>query len=287
MTQVDVSPSDPVVSSEPLISRIASRRSVWQGFQELYEYRSLFLFFTWRDYKVRYKQSLLGMTWAVLRPLIQTLVFTVFFGGMLQLSSDGQPFAAFVLAALLPWQIFSQGVTNASEGLVAHGGMIKKIYFPRMLVPASRILTVLIDFAVAFGLFLVVALWMGLWPTWHYLLLPLAILHVVIFTAGLGLLTSAASVFFRDVRQVVPFTIQTIMFATPVFYSFSAVPEDYQIWYALNPLVGNVLFFRWILLPAEVFPAVPALMSLVISLLVALLGFWVFERSERHFADVV
>lgn len=287
MTQLEVSPSGTVALSEPPVSRIASRRSVWQGFRELYEYRSLFLFFTWRDFKVRYKQSLLGMTWAVLRPLIQTLVFTVFFGGMLQLSSDGQPFAAFVLAALLPWQIFSQGVTNASEGLVAHAGMIKKIYFPRLLVPASRILTVLIDFAVALGLFLIVALWMGLWPTWHYLFLPLAILHVVIFTAGLGLLTSAASVFFRDVRQVVPFTIQTIMFATPVFYSFSAVPEDYQLWYALNPLVGNVLFFRWILLPAEIFPTAPVLMSVALSLLMAVLGFWVFERSERHFADVV
>lgn len=260
---------------------------------EVWRYRELLFFLTLRDIKLRYKQTALGVAWAVLQPLLTMAVFTVFFGKLGGLPSDGQPYALFVLAALLPWQLFAYALTQSSNSLVAEQRLITKVYFPRLIVPVASVLSGLVDFVVAFGLFLIlVALgpimgWFEVTPTLAVLTIPIFVVFAILTALAAGLWLSALNVQYRDVRYTIPFLTQFWMFLTPVAYPASLVPEQYRPLYGLNPMAGVIEGFRWALLGTDA----PdwGLMAVSAGAVVLLLagGVFYFRRMEKHFADVV
>jgi lipopolysaccharide transport system permease protein len=255
--------------------------------RELWRYRELLWFLAVRDMKVRYKQTALGVAWAVLQPLCIMVVFSVFFGRLAQVPSDGLPYPLFALVGLLPWQLFAYALTQASNSLVAEQRLIAKVYFPRLIVPLASVISGLADFAVAFALVVLFMLGYGVVPSWNLLAVPALVLFAVATALAVGLWLAALNVQFRDVRYTVPFLTQIWMFLTPVAYPSSLVPAEYRALYGLNPLAGVVEGFRWALLGQGELPggilAVSALT--VLALLVG--GLYYFRRLERTFADVV
>ncbi|KKS69005.1 MAG: ABC-2 type transporter [Candidatus Daviesbacteria bacterium GW2011_GWA2_42_7] len=255
--------------------------------RELWEYRELLYFLVWRDLKVRYKQTALGVAWVVLQPLFLMLVFTLFFGRLVGVPSDGLPYSIFVYTGILPWQLFSRGLNEAGMSLVANERVITKIYFPRILVPASAVLSSLIDFSVAFIVLVGYMLAYGIQPGFSILALSLFVLLAVMAALGVGLWLAALNVVYRDVRYTLPFLTQIWMFATPIIYPVSVVPEAWRSLYSLNPMVGVVEGFRWSLLGK----ASPAdLMFVVSALIVAAVfigGIFYFQRVEQTLADVI
>jgi lipopolysaccharide transport system permease protein len=217
------------------------------GLRELWDYRELLYFLTWRDVKVRYKQTALGAAWAIIQPLFMMLVFSLFFGRLAKIPSDGIPYPIFTFCALLPWQLFAHALTESSNSLVANERLITKVYFPRLVVPIAAVLGGLVDFAVAFGILLVMMLYYGIVPTWAIVTLPGFILLAVMTALGVGLWLSALNVKYRDVRYTINFLIQFWLFATPVAYPSSLVPEKWRALYGLNPMAGVVEGFRWAL----------------------------------------
>ena len=215
---------------------------------ELWEYRELLYFLTWRDIKVRYKQTVLGAAWAVIQPFGMMLVFTVFFGRLVGVPSDGLPYPIFAYTALLPWQLFSRALTDASTSLVINERLITKVYFPRLLIPLSAVLASLVDFAIAFVLLLGMMVFYGIVPTGSVLMLPLFVLLALMTALGIGFWLSALNAQYRDVRYTLPFLTQFWLFATPVVYPSSLVPEQWRLLYGLNPMTGVVEGFRWALL---------------------------------------
>ena len=215
---------------------------------ELWEYRELLYFLTWRDIKVRYKQTVFGVAWAVLQPLSMMLIFTVFFGNLVGVPSDGLPYPIFAFTALLPWQLFSRALTDASTSLVADERLITKVYFPRLLVPTSAVLASLVDFAIAFVLLLGMMVFYGIVPTIAVLMLPLFVLLALMTVLGVGFWLSALNAQYRDIRYTLPFLTQLWLFVTPVVYPASMVPESWRLLYGLNPMAGVVEGFRWALL---------------------------------------
>lgn len=255
--------------------------------RDLWEYRELLYFLTWRDIKVRYKQTALGVAWAVLQPLFLMLVFTLFFGRLVGVPSDGLPYSIFTYTALLPWQLFSRALNEASMSLVANERVITKIYFPRILVPASAVLSSLIDFCVAFIALFGFVLVYGIQPGFSILVLPLFVLLAVMAALGVGLWLAALNVVYRDVRYTLPFLTQIWMFSTPIIYPVSVVPEAWRSLYSLNPMVAVVEGFRWSLLgkasPADPMFAVSAL--IVVGVFIG--GIFYFQRVEQTLADVI
>ncbi len=277
---------------------------------ELWAYRELIFFLTWRDIKVRYKQTVLGAAWAVIQPFTTMVLFTVIFGGLAGMASNGMPYPVFSFAALLPWTFFSSGFQKASESMVGSANMIKKIYFPRFAVPISCVLAGVLDFVLAFIMFAGIMLYYGLapgtqvdlTPTYHYLYLPLLMLLLVATTLGASLWFAAMNVQFRDVRYIVPFLIQTFMYLSPIIYSTSELPKRWQVLNGLNPMAGVVEGFRWALLhrargavlkPDEALPLTDmqilqmASLSSVVAIVILVTGAFYFKRMERTFADVV
>lgn len=253
----------------------------------LWEYRELLYFLTWRDIKVRYKQSLLGVAWAVIQPLFMMVIFTLFFGQLAGIPSDGLPYPTFTLAGLLPWQLFSRALTDASTSLVVNERLITKVYFPRLLVPASAVLASLVDFAIAFVLLLIMMFFYGIPPTWAMATLPLFILLALITALGIGFWLSVLDAQYRDVRYTLPFLTQLWLFATPIVYPASLVPESWRLVYALNPMVGVVEGFRWALF-GKGSVGNPMLAVSIFAVLVTFLGgLFYFRRIEKSFADVV
>ncbi len=254
---------------------------------ELVDYRELLYFLVWRDIKVRYKQTALGFLWALLQPLFMMLVFTLFFGRLGKLPSDGMPYAVFTLCALLPWQLFAHALSESSNSLVANERLISKVYFPRLLVPLAAVVGGLADFGVAFLLLLGVMAFYGLAPGIAIVALPLLVLFAIATAFSVGLWLSALNVQYRDVRYTLIFLTQLWMFATPVAYSSSLVPAAWRPLYGLNPMVGVVEGFRWALLNrstppgAELFVSIAAVAALLVS------GLYYFRRVERTFADVI
>jgi lipopolysaccharide transport system permease protein len=254
---------------------------------ELWEYRELLFFLTWRDIIIRYKQTMLGATWAILQPFLTMIVFTVFFGMVVKVPSDGLPYPLFYFIALVPWTFFANGLTLSSNSLVSSANMIKKVYFPRLAIPIATILAGLVDFALAF----VVGL--GLMLYYHYplkltalWLLPFLLLALVI-SLGVGLWFSALNVQYRDIRYVVPFLIQVWLFATPIAYPSSMLGEPWRTIYGINPMAGVVEGFRWALLGSTM-PSVPMLaVSAAAALVIMVSGLFYFRRMEKTFADVV
>ena len=215
---------------------------------ELWNYRELLYFLTWRDIKVRYKQTIMGIAWAVIQPLFMMLIFTVFFGRLAKIPSDGLPYPIFVFTALLPWQMFSRALTDASTSLVVNERLITKVYFPRLLVPASAVLASLVDFTIALVLLVGMMFYYGIVPTGAVWTLPLFILLALMTALGIGFWLSALDATYRDVRYTLPFLTQLWLFATPVVYPASMVPDNWRLLYGLNPMAGVVEGFRWALL---------------------------------------
>jgi len=260
---------------------------------ELWEYRELLFFLVWRDIKVRYKQTLLGASWAVLQPLLTMVVFTIFFGNLAGIDSDGLPYPIFSYTALLIWTFFAQGLTQSSQSLVGSANLIRKVYFPRLIIPLSSILAGAVDFAIAFIVLLGMMAYFGIWPSVTIIYLPLLIVLAFAAALGTGLWLSALNVAYRDVKYVVPFFVQMWLFVTPVIYPTSAVTErleHLQIpgwFYGLNPMTGVVEGFRWCLLGVDSHPWPLIAASAGVSILLVITGALYFGRMEKTFADVV
>jgi len=254
---------------------------------ELWRYRDLLLFLAWRDVTVRYKQTALGVAWAVLQPLLTMFVFAIFFGMLARVPSDGVPYALFTLVGLLPWQLFSFALTQSSQSLVAEQRLITKVYFPRLIVPLASVASGLADFAVAFFLVLGAMAFYRVEPTVNLLAVPLLVLFALATALAVGLWLAALNVQYRDVRYAVPFLTQVWMFATPVAYPSSLVPEAYRPLYGLNPMAGVVESFRWALLGLGE-PSVGLMVVSAVTVLVLLVaGMYYFRRLERQFTDIV
>jgi lipopolysaccharide transport system permease protein len=254
---------------------------------ELWHYRELLYFLTWRDVKVRYKQTVLGAAWAVIQPVFMMVVFSLFFGRLAHVSSDGIPYPIFVYCALLPWQLFSHALTESSNSLVASERLITKVYFPRLVVPISAVLGGLIDFAIAFVILLLMMAYYGIAPTRAILALPALVLFAIITALAVGLWLSALNVKYRDVRYTINFLVQFWLFATPVAYSSSIVPEKWRALYGLNPMAGVVEGFRWALLGKANPPGALLAVSVAVVALLTIGGLYYFRTMEQQFADVV
>lgn len=254
---------------------------------ELWAYREVLYFLTWRNIKVRYKQTVLGAAWAVIQPLFTMLIFSVFFGRLAKVPSDGVPYPIFSYAALVPWTFFSNGIMNAANSMVGHQNMIKKVYFPRMAIPLATILAGFVDFVIAFAVLLVMMLFYGLAPTAHvFWLLPLIALAFCTSLA-VGLWLAALNVRYRDIRFTVPFLTQFWLYATPIAYPSSLLDDRWRIVYGLNPMAGVVEGFRWALIRTDTAPGPMVVVSTLVALTGLISGLFYFRRMERSFADVV
>ena len=281
-----MNPKEANIRSSPLLIFPASAW-VLPNLAELWEHRELLYFLTWRDIKVRYKQTVLGVAWAVIQPLGMMLVFTIFFGHLVGVPSDGLPYPIFAYTALLPWQLFSRALTDASTSLVVNERLITKVYFPRLLIPLSAVLASLVDFAIAFVLLLGMMVFYGIVPTGSVLMLPLFVLLALMTALGIGFWLSALNAQYRDVRYTLPFLTQFWLFATPVVYPASLVPEQWRLLYGLNPMTGVVEGFRWALLGGTGAPDTMLAVSATVVLGVFIGGLYYFNRVGETLANVV
>ena len=255
--------------------------------RDLWVYRELIYFMTWRDLKVRYKQTLLGAGWAILQPFLTMVVFSIFFGTLAKVPSDGVPYPIFSYTALIPWTLFSKALQDASRSLVNNSHMITKVYFPRMILPLASVLAGLVDFLIAFVVLLGMMVYYQVVPTANVWTVPLFLLLALVTAVGVSLWLSALNVLYRDINYVLPFLTQFWMYLTPIAYSSSLVPEEWQVLYALNPMTGVVEGFRWALLGSGQPPGLMTLVSCLVSLVILVSGMFYFKRMERLFADMV
>ncbi len=261
--------------------------------KDLWIYRELIYFLTWRELKVRYKQTALGASWAILQPVLQMVVFTLLFSGMAKLSSDGVPYPIFNYTALLPWTLFLRSLTDASRSLVTNRNMITKVYFPRLTIPIASVLSGLVDFALAFVVLIGLMLYYTLTPnsgyhfvfSWALLTLPLFLLLTMVTALGVSLWLSALNVIYRDVGHMIPFLTQLWFFITPIVYSASAVPDKLRPFYTINPMSGVVGGFRWALLGSQSAPGDILWISTIVAVITLISGLFYFRRMERTFAD--
>jgi lipopolysaccharide transport system permease protein len=276
-------------SEKPLVSiRAGSSQRVWTAIdlRSLWAYRELLYFLTWRDVKVRYKQTALGAAWAIIQPLFTMIIFSIFFGKLAGMPSDGIPYPLFAYAGLLPWTFFSNAVSSSGNSLVGSANLITKVYFPRMIIPGAAVAAGLVDLVVAFGILVILMIYYGVGATWNLLLLPLLIILTTLLALGIGMWMSALNVKYRDIRYALPFAIQLLMFATPIIYPVTLVPERWRWLLSLNPLSGIIEGYRsaffgrpfdWQMLAA----------SAVITLTCLVYAAYDFRRMERTFADIV
>jgi lipopolysaccharide transport system permease protein len=257
------------------------------GLDELWQYRELLYFLAWRDIKVRYKQTALGAAWAIIQPFFTMVVFSIFFGRLAKVPSDGIPYPIFAYAALVPWTFFANGLNQSSNSLVGSANLIKKVYFPRLVVPISSVISGVFDFILAFVVLLGMMLYYGIFPTVSIVWLPFLLLLTFITSLGVGLWLSALNVQFRDVRYTVPFLTQFWLFATPIAYPSSLLSEPWRTLYGINPMVGVVEGFRWALLGTDTAPGPIIIVSTVVALVLLVGGAFWFRKMEKTFADVV
>ena len=263
-------------------------RGISHYWRDLWQYRELFYFLAWRDLLVRYKQTAIGIAWSVLRPFLTMVVFTIVFSKLAKLPSEGIPYPVLVYAALLPWQFFANTLTDSSNSLIDNQNLLTKVYFPRIIVPASSIIVALVDFAISLVIMAGIMLWYGYLPDWRVVMLPFFLVLACLPVAGAGLWFAALNVRYRDFRYVVPFILQLGLYVSPVGFSSSIVPEQWRLLYAVNPMVGVIEGFRWSLLRGSVelhWPGI--LLSSVFSLLLLISGLWYFRKTERVLADVI
>jgi len=263
--------------------------------RDLWVYRELVYFLMWRDLKVRYKQTLLGASWDILQPVVQMVIFTLLFGGVANLSSEGVPYPVFNFTALLPWGLFSKALSDAGRALVNNRNMITKVYFPRLVIPVSSVLAGLVDFAIAFGVLVLIIIYYHFAPganfDFHFtpalLTLPLFLILALVSALGFSLWLSAMNVIYRDVGHVLPFLTQIWFFITPIVYSSSEISSKWQWLYALNPMTGVIEGFRWAILGTQSTPALLLIISTLVAVVVLISGLFYFRRMERSFADEI
>jgi lipopolysaccharide transport system permease protein len=255
--------------------------------RDLWIYRELIYFMTWRDLKVRYKQTLLGAGWAILQPFLTMVVFSVFFGNLAGVPSDGVPYPIFSYTALIPWTLFSKALQDASRSLVNNSHMITKVYFPRMILPLASVLAGLVDFFIAFIVLLGMMAYYHVVPTANIWTLPLFLLLALVTAIGVSLWLSALNVLYRDINYVLPFLTQFWMYITPIAYASSLIPEKWRLIYFLNPMTGVVEGFRWALLGTGTAPGIMTLVSSLVAIVLLITGMFYFKRMERLFADMV
>jgi lipopolysaccharide transport system permease protein len=271
--------------AELIIEAGRTERNYWR---DLWNYRELFYFLAWRDTLVRYKQTAIGVAWALIRPLVTMLVFTIVFGKIAKLPSDGVPYPILVFAAVLPWQFFASAFSEAGNSLVANSGMLSKIYFPRLIIPTSAVITSFIDFMVSAVILIALMIWYGQWPGWQILTLPLFTLLAFIAAMGCGIWIAALNVTYRDFAYVIPFMLQLGLYISPVGFASSIVPGQWRLLYSLNPMVSVIDGFRWAIIGGNSELYLPGfLLSCAVIALLLVTGIAHFRRTEKTFADVI
>ena len=275
----------PTKVRELIIEPGRSEKNYWQ---DLWRFRELFYILAWRDISVRYKQTAIGVAWAVLRPFLAMLIFTVIFGRIARMPSHGVPYPILVLAAMLPWQFFANSLSEASGSLVLNSNLISKVYFPRLIIPAAAVITGLVDLIISGGLLVVLMLWFHFAPDWRLLTLPLFTLMAFLAALGPGLFLTALNVQYRDFRYIMPFIVQFGLFISPVGFSSEVIPNEWRLVYALNPIVGVIDGFRWAICRGTTQFYLPGfIISLTVIALFLSLGIWYFRKTEKSFADIV
>ena len=255
---------------------------------DLWRYRELFYFLAWRDISVRYKQTVIGIGWSVIRPVLIMVVFTIVFGKLAKLPSDGVPYPILVFAAMLPWQFFSNAFTDAGNSLIGNTNMISKVYFPRLIIPTSAIIVSLVDFAISFLILIGLMFWYDFYPDWRMLTLPLFITYAFITVLGASVWIAALNVKYRDFRYIIPFVVQFGLYISPVGFSSNVVPEQWRLLYSINPMVGVIDGFRWAILGSNTQLYWPGfLLSLFLVLVILVTGIVYFRKTEKTFADVI
>jgi lipopolysaccharide transport system permease protein len=284
--QFDKSDKNPSIAELTIIEAGRLQSNYWR---DLWRYRELFRVLAWRDLTVRYKQTVIGVAWAVIRPLLTMTVFTVIFGRIAKLPSDGSaPYPLMVFAGMLPWTFFSTGLGEAASSVVNSAHLISKVYFPRLIVPTATVLVALTDFLITFAMLLILMVWFEFWPSWRLLLLPGFLLLAFITSMGPALWISALNVKYRDFRYVIPFIVQFGLYVSPVGFSSSVVPEDWRLLYSLNPMVGVIDGFRWCILNGQSRLYLPSLAAaFCISAGFLWFGFRRFRAMEKEFADLI
>jgi lipopolysaccharide transport system permease protein len=267
---------------ELIIEAGASEKNYWK---DLWRYRELFYILAWRDLKVRYKQTVIGAAWSIIRPILTTIIFTIIFSRIAKLPSPGAaPYALMVFAGMLPWQFFANSLSESSMSLVGNSNLVSKVYFPRMIIPASSIITSLVDLAISLGILVIMFFIFHYVPHITIILLPLFIFIAFVAAFGVGLYITALNVKYRDFRYIIPFIVQFGLYITPVGFSSSIIPMQWRMLYSLNPMVGVVDGFRWCILGEPLYMK-GFLISIAISLLFLWLGIWYFRKTEKSFAD--
>ena len=267
---------------------IEAGRTERQYWKDLWNYRELFYFLAWRDILVRYKQTVIGILWALIRPLLIMLVFTVVFGKLAKLPSEGVPYPILVFAAMLPWQFFANAFSESSNSLIGNANLISKVYFPRLVIPTSSVIVSFVDFLISGIILIALMLWYNFWPSWRLIALPALIVVAFAAAMGAGLWISALNVKYRDFRYIVPFIVQFGLYISPVGFSSSVVPEQYRLLYSINPMVGVIDGFRWAILGSDVPFYLPGfLLSIGLVALLLTGGLWFFRKTERTFADII
>ncbi len=267
---------------------IEAGRSDFHYWKDLWRYRELFYFLSWRDILVRYKQTVIGISWSVLRPLLTMIVFTIIFGKLAKMPTEGVPYPILVFSAMLPWQFFANSLSESSNSLIVNSNMLTKVYFPRLVVPASSIIVSLVDFAISFVLLGVLMVWYKFIPGWNFFTLPLFLFLGFLASFGFGLTFAALTVKYRDFRYVVPFIVQFGLYISPVGFSSNIIPEKWRLLYSINPMVGIIDGFRWAILGGTNQLYVPGFcLSTAFTLLIFLLSLRYFRNTERSFADII
>jgi lipopolysaccharide transport system permease protein len=253
---------------------------------DIWRFRELFYILAWRDIKVRYKQTVIGAAWSVIRPFLTMVVFTIVFSKVAKLPADGNaPYAIMVFAAMLPWQFFSNSLSEASSSLISNTNLITKVYFPRLIIPASSVITSFVDFAISFGIMVAMMIYYRYIPTWHVVFLPAFLLLALFASFGISLYFTALNVKYRDFRYIIPFVVQFGVYVSPVGFSSKLVPAKWIYWYDLNPMVGVIDGFRWCLLSGDTFNTTSLLFSVCVTILFTIIGVKYFRSTERSFAD--
>ena len=273
-------------SKKPLIVR-EKKRGLDLRLKEIWEYRELSVFFLWRDIKVRYKQTILGVAWAVLQPFLTMIVFSIFFGKLAKVPSDNLPYPIFSYAALVPWQLFSSSVSLSSNSLINNTNLITKVYFPRVLLPFASVLSCLVDFAIAFVVLIGMMIYYDIYPTIWIITLPVFTVLAILASLAISLWLSPLNVKYRDVKYVIPFFVQFWLFITPIAYPSSLVPEQWRLLYSLNPMTGVVQGFRWALLGNPIEADIYIFISIAVTIILFISGLYYFRNVENSFADVI
>jgi lipopolysaccharide transport system permease protein len=260
-----------------------SEKNYWQ---DIWRFRELFYILTWRDIKVRYKQTVIGAAWSIIRPVLTMVVFTVLFSKIAKLPSEGDaPYAIMVFAAMLPWQFFSNALSESSGSLVGNANLISKVYFPRLIIPASAVITSFVDFLISFSILILMMIGYQYAPDWKIVLLPLFLVLAFFSAFGIGLWLTALNVKYRDFRYIIPFIVQFGLYISPVGFSSSIVPEKWRLLYSLNPMVGVIDGFRWCILGESSIYIPGLLLSIGVTIFFMIVGVWYFRKTEKKFAD--